>query len=634
MKNRSIRCLRVNIRNIMMLLMSGLLVLISTLLMNSPSNAQVDIDTEDLTGTLTPQDLVDELVSEGITISNVTYTGADMAAGIFTGGTGIIGTDFDSGIILSTGNIADVIGPNESSSTTTILNEDGDEDLSELAGEKTYDATVLEFDFVPNEDLVSFQYVFASEEYQEFVYTSFNDVFGFFVNGENCATINDEPVSINTINNGNPGDDTPASNPDLYINNDDLNNPPRNTEMDGLTVVLTCQAEVTQGETNHIKLAIADAGDRMWDANVFLKSGSFTTIEAADLAVTKIDSADPVQSGETLIYTISVTNNGPDPATNVVLTDTLPIEFTAATFSQASCSGSSSIVCDLGTLDPDQSTTVVITGTAQGDNEIITNIVTASATEVDPDPSNNTASETTTIQASLSADLAVTKDGTPDEVADGETLVYTLEVTNNGPDPATNIVLTDTLPAEFTNPHFSEAGCSGSGNVVCNLGSLDPDQSTSLSITGTVQGAVDSILSTVVVSAAENDPNLTNNNASEITTIKTTAVELRWFRAEADEHHITLEWQTDSEINSEGFNVLRSESENGTYTQINPTLIAAEGSLGVGAAYQFIDSNVVKGQTYWYKLEEIDSFARLTHYGPVSATSSAIRTLYLPLIMK
>lgn len=634
MKSHLIRWLRKDDHNVMILLISGVLVLILIPLMNDPANAQTGLNTEDLTGTLTPQDLVDELVGEGITVSNIVYTGADIAAGTFTGGTDIIGPDFDSGIILSTGDIADVIGPNESGNTTTTLGEDGDEDLNELAGETTYDATILEFDFVPSEELVSFQYVFASEEYQEFVYTSFNDVFGFFVNGENCALVDDEPVSINTINNGQPGDDTPPSNPDLYINNDDIDNPARNTEMDGLTVVLTCQAEVTQDEINHIKLAIADASDTMWDANVFLKAGSFITIESADLAVTKVDSADPVQSDEMLIYTLDVTNNGPDQATNIVLTDTLPAEFTALTFSLASCSGSSSIVCDLGTLNPDQSTTIVITGTAQGHSGGITNVVTVSATQVDPNPSNNTASETTTIQKNLSADLSVTKEGAPDEVADGETLVYTLEVTNNGPNPATNIVLTDTLPAEFIDPNFSEVGCSGSRNVVCNLGSLNPDQSTTFAITGTVQGAVDSILSTVIVSAAENDPNPTNNTASETTSIKPTSVELRWFRAKASGSYVTLEWQTDSEINSEGFNILRSGSESGAYFQINSTLIAAEGSLGVGAAYRFIDSDVVKGQTYWYKLEEVDSSAGLTHYGPVSATPSVVRSLYLPLIIK
>ncbi len=111
--------------------------------------------------------------------------------------------------------------------------------------------------------------------------TSFNDVFGFFleVNGvkTNVAVVpgTNTPVSINNVNGGNPLG-TGASNPDLYINNDlsdgggDID-----TEMDGLTVVLPVEASVIPGEVNHIKLAIADAGDTILDSNVFIKASSF-----------------------------------------------------------------------------------------------------------------------------------------------------------------------------------------------------------------------------------------------------------------------------------------------------------------------------------------------------------------------
>lgn len=221
--------------------------------------------TEDLTGGLEPQDLANALIGEGITISNVVYTGADVAAGTFDGGGDVVG--LESGIILSSGDISNVIGPNQAEDTTTENNTDGDADLDGLTGGfGTFDAAVLEFDFVPSTTTVRFNYVFASEEYNEFVDTEFNDVFAFFVNGQNCALVEGDPVSINTINNG--------AHSDLYVDNTDGH---LDTEMDGLTAVLTCEATVTPGEPNHIKLAIADTSDLILDSAVFLGAETFVS---------------------------------------------------------------------------------------------------------------------------------------------------------------------------------------------------------------------------------------------------------------------------------------------------------------------------------------------------------------------
>ena len=237
---------------------------------------------EDLTGTLTKEDLVNHLVGTGITVSNVEFTGVDVAAGKFSGGTGIIG--FEEGIVLSTGAATDVVGPNNHNGNTSSNGQPGDDDLGILSGLESTDAgfpgnkdaAVLEFDFVPEGDSLSFRYVFASEEYNESVNTnSGNDLIGFFVNGQNCATVNGDLVSVNTINNGRPLGTDP-SNPDLYIDNP-TSAPTLNTQMDGLTVVLTCVASVTLGNMNHIKLAIADDNDEAHDSNVFLESGSFVS---------------------------------------------------------------------------------------------------------------------------------------------------------------------------------------------------------------------------------------------------------------------------------------------------------------------------------------------------------------------
>lgn len=252
-----------------------LVAIIATLAVAFGGPAFAGLGTQDFS-TLTPTDLANSMVGAGVTISNVTYTGSTISAGKFNGGTGIIG--FDQGVILSSGNIANVIGPNVSDYISADLGFGGDTDLTSLSGFPTLDATVLEFDFVPNTDKVFFQYVFTSDEYNEWVNTQFNDVFAFFVNGVNCATVGGLPVSINTINNGNPFGALPNSHPELYINNDLSDGGGAiDTGMDGLTVVLLCQASVTPNATNHIKLAIADASDHIYDSNVFLRAGSFST---------------------------------------------------------------------------------------------------------------------------------------------------------------------------------------------------------------------------------------------------------------------------------------------------------------------------------------------------------------------
>ena len=245
--------------------------------------------TADLNSGLTPTDLVNILLGEGVTVSNVVYSGANVAAGNFSGGTGIIG--FESGIILSSGDIASVVGPNTADGTTTNNGMPGDADLNTLIpGYTTNDAAVLEFDFVSSSDVVTFEYVFGSEEYNEYVYSPYNDVFGFFINGVNAALIpgTTTPVAINNVNGGNPYSTNP-SNPEYYRNNDlDDGGGSINTELDGLTTVLRVTVKVTPGETNHIKLAIADAGDFILDSDVFIKAESFTAVRPAVPVLTPI----------------------------------------------------------------------------------------------------------------------------------------------------------------------------------------------------------------------------------------------------------------------------------------------------------------------------------------------------------
>jgi hypothetical protein len=214
---------------------------------------------------------------EPITVSNATLTSAN-SAGSFTANPGVVG--FDAGILLTTGNVNLVEGPNQVTDESVNNGLGGDGDLSALSGFTTFNATILEFDFDVNfGQTVTFNYVFGSEEYNEFVNTEFNDVFAFFVNGVNCATVGGDPVSINTINSGNPngenGGATTATRPELHRPNQTPVAPANtiDTELDGLTVVLACNAAIQDG-TNHMKLAIADSSDEILDAAVFLEAGS------------------------------------------------------------------------------------------------------------------------------------------------------------------------------------------------------------------------------------------------------------------------------------------------------------------------------------------------------------------------
>jgi len=287
---------------------------------NSDGLVTTDLDDP----SVTPESLVNTLMGGGITVSNVTYTGANRAAGVFSGGTGIIG--FESGIILSSGDIANVSGPNTNTATTTDNGMPGDEDLNSLIpGYTTFDAAVLEFDFVPTSNVIQFRYVFGSEEYNEYVNSPYNNVFGFFVNGNNIALIpgTTTPVSINNVNNGNPcpAGNFPsyASNPDFYIDNGGCNpaNATLNTELDGLTVVLTATANVNPGVTNHIKLAIADAGDAVLDSAVFIEAASF---EAPELTLTPLTDTNSIGTSHTLTAKLVDANGNPIPNETITFT--------------------------------------------------------------------------------------------------------------------------------------------------------------------------------------------------------------------------------------------------------------------------------------------------------------------------
>lgn len=237
---------------------------------------------------MTPTSLVQDVLVGGgcFQISNVTFSGVPEQIGMFTNGLTNIG--FDQGIILGTGDINVAPGPNDSDGASQGYGfSTPDVELENLTNGNTFDMASVEFDFVPTQAQVSFEYAFASEEYCEYVNTQFNDVFGFFISGpgivgtQNIALIpaTNTPVTINNVNH--------LVNSGLYTHNTPPGGkncggiPPANgpavqeLQYDGFTKKMVAIANVTPCQTYHIKIKIADVGDGVWDSAVFLRANSF-----------------------------------------------------------------------------------------------------------------------------------------------------------------------------------------------------------------------------------------------------------------------------------------------------------------------------------------------------------------------
>jgi len=246
--------------------------IIIIMLSNIVLNAQLQISQS-----LTPTQLIQQvLIGNGVTVSNITFTGDVQAIGKFyNGATTNLG--LQSGVIMTSGNATLAIGPNNSGSSGFNNTGVSDPQLASLVTTAIHDAAVFDFDFVPIADTVSFRYVFGSDEYEEFVGSNYNDVFGFFISGPNPAGGNytnlnmamipgtSNPVSINNVNQG--------MNTSYYFNNDNG----ITIQYDGMTVILEAWAVVTPCVTYHFKAAIGDAGDGVYDSGVFLEEGSFST---------------------------------------------------------------------------------------------------------------------------------------------------------------------------------------------------------------------------------------------------------------------------------------------------------------------------------------------------------------------
>lgn len=258
----------------------------------------------------TPNALVDKIVGTGIRISNVNLNCPNNASAIFTGGDII-----NEGVILTTGNANNAPGPNNSVNTSTNHGASGDSELDNITGGfYTFDACVLEFDIIPFCDQLDFSFLFASEEYPEYVGQAFNDVFGIFITGpnpidplnpyadSNLATIGGNPINVNSVNN--------MSNAAYY-----LDNTTNNLEYDGHTTEIMKTIDVTTCASYHIKIAIADGDDGIFDAALLINQNSF------DCGLGLSSSYQQLNIREGCVDTLTLTR------ANVAQADTIPLLF-------------------------------------------------------------------------------------------------------------------------------------------------------------------------------------------------------------------------------------------------------------------------------------------------------------------
>ena len=278
-------------------------------------SAQINI-----TQGMTPTQYVnDVLLGEGVTATNVQLTGLDIQLGYMTGG----GTDFslESGLILSSGNATN---PATCANDGGLGGVSGEPDLLQVANSvppmigqsfnvsSVNDVCILEFDFQPSGDFVSFNYVFGSDEYLTWVNSAYNDIFAFFLSGPgisgpyaspagfpdgavNIAQVPESdpplPITISSVND--------ATNPEFYIDNPGATEPPC---INGYTQVFTASHPVSCGLTYHIKLAIADGSDDWLESIVVLEEGSFGSPIPTEYEATAAPECDPDPDDDIVIY--------------------------------------------------------------------------------------------------------------------------------------------------------------------------------------------------------------------------------------------------------------------------------------------------------------------------------------------
>lgn len=267
-------------------IINHLIIALTCILISNNSYSQLTILQAD---EVSPEEMVALLIGPGVTYDSVHHIGVPVSRGIFQNGSST-NIGINEGIFLTSGNGLLIPGPNTTNSASQANNSAGYPLLDSLTTQLTHDASILEFNFIPLNDTIKCNFVFGSEEYNEYVNSSFNDVFGFFVSGpnpdggmyeaKNIALVpnSNQAITINTINNGAAAGGVvptgPCTNCEYFIDNTFG----LTIQYDGFTTVLTAWVLVLPGEVYNFKFGVADVEDGILDSGVFMEGESFKSL--------------------------------------------------------------------------------------------------------------------------------------------------------------------------------------------------------------------------------------------------------------------------------------------------------------------------------------------------------------------
>jgi uncharacterized repeat protein (TIGR01451 family) len=428
----------------------------------------------------------------------------------------------------------------------------------------------------------------------------------------------------------------------------------------GATATFTLVVNVNSGVSNGTIISnTANANSAIPNPNPTAASATATVTVAgalqSDLSITSSVTPNPVYNNSSNpTFTHVVTNNGPAAVASASYVDTLPANATFVSLTPPagwSCGApvtlmSVTTVTCTGPLAVGGTATFPLVEqitAADTAGTVITNSATIGPMANDPNTANNTASSSTVVAAPSQADVSIVKTATPEPVDQNTNLNYTLQVTNNGPAPATGVTVSDPLPSQvsFTNVSTTQGSCTQtSGTVNCTIGTMNVGAVVLITINvnaatfsgsggtvcNTVNGVPYSVCNIATVNTSSSDPDSANNKSEADSTIQSpTAVQLSSFRAQTRQNGgVLLEWHTQEEIRNLGFNVYREDAQ-GRH-RVNPSIIAGAALFVRGAqpqhgakTYYWIDPAGTAESSY--VLEDVDLNGTRATHGPVSPSA-------------
>ncbi|MBL0226231.1 MAG: VCBS repeat-containing protein [Geobacteraceae bacterium] len=251
----------------------------------------------------------------------------------------------------------------------------------------------------------------------------------------------------------------------------------------------------------------------------------------SDLTISMSDAPDPVVAGSNITYSITITNNGPNPAKSVIVSDTLPpgASFVSAVASQGICNQTTGIItCTIGDMANASTVTASIVVSTSVDGGTISNTVSVASSSPDPDSGNN--SITASATSVPYADLSMSMTDSPDPIVGGENLTYSISITNSGASSAASVSVADTLPVGMLliSATPSVGSCNNTGSsITCAIGTLASGSTETVSIIASTPLTGGSLSNTATVSSLTLDPNNGNNSSTTSTTVSPLMRELQ-----------------------------------------------------------------------------------------------------------